>query len=86
MHFLFQTFFRVLRNGLWRGIQQKPMVRCYASSNLKDKTIGVIGLGQAGNKIHSLLKFEKMLENAFKKSTFCEILELDLRSIYSDLT
>ena len=67
MHFLFQTFFRVLRNGLWRGIQQKPMVRCYASSHLKDKTIGVIGLGQAGKKIHSLLKFEKMLENAIKK-------------------
>ena len=81
MHFLFQTFFRVLRNGLWRGIQQKPMVRCYASSHLKDKTIGVIGLGQAGNKIHSVLKFEFF----FLKSTFCEILELDLRSIYSDL-
>ena len=46
----------MLRNGLWRGVQQKSMVRSYASSHLKDKTIGVIGLGQAGKKIHNVLK------------------------------
>ena len=44
-----ESFFRVLRNGLWpAGIQG---VRYYAASaNLKEKTIGVIGLGQVGNE------------------------------------
>ena len=44
-----ESFFRVLRNGLWPAGMQG--VRYYAASaNLKEKTIGVIGLGQVGNE------------------------------------
>jgi len=58
----------VLRNGLWRGIQQKPMVRCYASSHLKDKTIGVIGLGQAGSAVAN-----NLLKHNYKLTTVLDI-------------